>query len=241
MLTGTRVHHQQQLADVAKYEAEVKKLYKGQRGELDRYLEVARGQRAKVLAAEKANDEAFDKATWQLFAVLFHEAFHAYIGTFVYPPAEKDAVAAGSATGELPRWLNEGLAQVFESAFLDAGELRVDRIDPDRLSKVKFLLKPGGEDLVPVAELLRAGPATFLAVHADQKAAANRAYLTSWAVAVHLLLEKRAVGGEKFTAYLKAVNTGGDPVKAFEAWVGQDVATYEKELGVYLEKLKSSP
>jgi hypothetical protein len=236
-LTGTRLHHEGQLADIDRYEAEIKKLYKGQKGELDRYLEIVRTQRMKVKAADAANEETFNKATGQLFAVLYHEAFHAYIGTFVYPPATREAVVAGRATGELPRWLNEGLAQVFETAILEAGELRVDHVDPSRLAKVQAHLKPSGKGLVPVPEILRAGSDSFLAAHADQRMAAGRAYLTSWAIAAHLLLEKRAIGGPAFTAYLKAVNSGVDPVKAFEAWVGTDAVGYEKELDSYLKKL----
>jgi hypothetical protein len=228
-LAGTRLHHQRQLADIDKYETEVKKLYKGQKGELDRFLDVVRTQRQKVEAADRANDAAFDKATGRLFAVLYHEAFHAYIGTFVYPPGPN---------GELPRWLNEGLAQLFETAILEAGELRVDHHDADRLGRVKEWLKPGGGGMVPLPELLRADAKSFLAAHAGQKASSDRAYLTAWAVASHLLLEKRAVGGDAFTAYIMALTAGVDPVKAFEAWVGKDVTAYQKEMDDYFGRLK---
>ena len=51
-----------------------------------------------------------------------------------------------------------------------------------------------------------------LTAHADQKAASDRTYLTSWAVAGHLMIAKRVIGGEAFVTYLKSVNSGGDPV-----------------------------
>src|SRR5436190_18812731 len=105
---------------------------------------------------------------------------------------------------------------------------------------MRDILKPGGSVPVPVATLFRAGPDTFLAVHADKKTTAGRAYLTSWAVAVHLLLEKKTVGGDQFDRYLKAINSGNDPVKAFEDWVGTDVLSYEKELADYIRKIKTN-
>src|SRR6516225_9397706 len=57
------------------------------------------------------NDGLFKEATRHLFQTLYHEAFHAYLVNFVYPPED----------GEAPRWLNEGLAQIFETAIVEAG------------------------------------------------------------------------------------------------------------------------
>ena len=66
----------------------------------------------------------------RLFTRLYHEAFHAYLGTFVYP-------AQG---GSLPIWFNEGLAQIFETAIVEVGELRVGHADPVRLVAVRAVL-----------------------------------------------------------------------------------------------------
>src|SRR5207245_3675606 len=80
-----------------------------------------------ISRAEKDNAKIFEKATARLFQTLYHEAFHAYFAGFVYPAAEN----------EVPRWLDEGLAQIFETAILEAGELRVGHADPERLKHVK--------------------------------------------------------------------------------------------------------
>ena len=237
-MAATHARHQEQRAALDKYEQEVKQLYKGSRPELDRFLAVAAKERQKIRAAERDNDRVFDAATRRLFALLYHEAFHSYVTTFVYPPLPPDRVKAGGGPGELPRWLNEGLAQVFETAVVEAGELRAESPDPDRLGRVHDLLKKGG-GLVPVADLLRSGKEAFLAEHTEGRAAADRAYLTSWAVAYYLTFEKKLVGGAGFEAYLAAVNASGDPVAAFEAWVGQDVPAFEKELREYLVRLRS--
>lgn len=132
--------------------------------------------------ADANNGVKFDAATGKLlFALLYHESFHAYVATFVYPPLKPDDVKAGKGTGELPRWLNEGLAQVFETAVVEAGELRADHPDKDRLQRAKDWLKlKNGNSLVPLGDLLATGRDAFLASHADQKAASDRAYLTCW-------------------------------------------------------------
>ena len=237
-LTATRLAHAQQLAGVDRYEADIRTAYRGRKAELDRFLDLAQRQRRRIWAAERANDRAFDQATRQLFALLYHEAFHSYVGTFVYPPRPADRVKADGGPGELPRWLNEGLAQIFESAVVEAGELRVGHADEARLDRVRNLLtgKTAG-GLVPVGELIRADEALFLAAHAGDRGPADRAYLTSWAVAFHLTFDRHVVGTPKFEAYLKAVKAGEDPVASFETLIGQSVPDYDRDLRAYLNRL----
>jgi hypothetical protein len=225
-LNKVRLYHEQQLATLKKYEDDLRKLYK-QPAELERHLRIVREERGRIAKAEKENDAAFDKAAQRPFALLYHESFHAYASNFAFP----------AATGELPRWLNEGLAQIFETAILEAGELRVGHADADRLGRAQSLLKAGR--LVPITELLKAGKESFVALHADQKAASDRTYVTAWVVAFHLTFEKRLLGTERFDAYVSAASRG-DPVPAFEALVGGDAAGYEAELYAYLEKLMAS-
>jgi hypothetical protein len=238
-LQTASIHHSQQLVALDKYEAELKKLYKGQ--ELQRHLAAVAVDRRRVKAADHANGEKFDQAMSRVFAVLYHEAFHAYVGTFVYPPVKPADVAAGKGTGELPRWLNEGLAQVFETSVVEAGELRADAPNPERLNRVKEWLrgKNGAARLVPLPELLATGKDAFLASHADQKAAADRAYLSSWALAYYLTFERRLIGTEPFRKYLVAVNSGDDPRQAFAALVGKSLPEFEKEWHAYLLRLRA--
>ncbi|HUR55586.1 MAG TPA: DUF1570 domain-containing protein, partial [Gemmataceae bacterium] len=236
-LQSALIHHSQELATLAKYEIELRKLYK--QPELERHLLVVHGQRRRVVAADRANGARFEKTASVLFAVLYHEAFHAYVSNFAYPPLPAADVKAGKGCGALPRWLNEGLAQVFETAVVEAGELRVDHADEGRLTKVKQRLKESGSGgLVPLGDLLLVGKDAFLAHHAAESAVADRAYLTSWALAHYLTLDRRVIGTAKFKEYLAAVNSGGDARRAFAALVGQDLTAFEKDWHHFLARLQ---
>jgi Protein of unknown function (DUF1570) len=237
-LQTARLHHSQQLASLEKYEETVRKLYK--QPELKRYLDTVELERKRVIAADRSNGANFDKVTARILPILYHEAFHAYVGTFVYPALKPDEVKAGKGTGELPRWLNEGLAQVFETSVVEAGELRADWPDRDRLNRVKdWLKKKNGGPLVPLGDLLITGKDAFLASHADQKAAADRAYLTSWALAYYLTFQRRVIGTDEFRKYLVAVNSGDDPRTAFATLVGKELPAFEKDWHAYLLRLQS--
>src|SRR5207244_13621708 len=105
--------------------------------------------REKILGTEKANTKKFELATLRLFQTLYHEAFHAYLANFVYPPTEF----------EVPRWLNEGLAQIFETPTLDGSELFVGHPDGNRLARVQADLRKG--EWLPLVDLLKAGADSF--------------------------------------------------------------------------------
>ncbi|WP_020468338.1 DUF1570 domain-containing protein [Zavarzinella formosa] len=217
------------LEDVAKQEAEVRRLY-GKKPELNRHLQPFLDTRSQIKQAAQANELAFDQATQILFRQLYHEAFHAYVGNFVYPPNLKDT------PGELPRWLNEGMAQVFETAVFEAGELRIGHADKDRLERARDLLDK--KELLSIADLMTNGSKGFVVAHGGKLPDSDRAYLTAWAFASYLMFDRRVLGSPKGDLYLKAINTGGEPLSNFEKWVGQSVPDIEKGFHGWLKRLR---
>jgi hypothetical protein len=223
-LEAIRQQHTALLAELDRIQAGFVKLLKGK--ELEQRLEPLRETRLRIARVNKENDALFDRATRQLFGSLYHESFHAYVASFVYPPVAKGGT-------ELPRWLNEGLAQVFETAIVEAGDLRAGHAERDRLLRAK---KRG--ELVPVGDLLRSGPGDFLIVHAGDRPGSDRAYLTAWALAFYLTFDRQLLGTPALDQYLKRLADGADKVTAFEELVGQPLAKFESEFQLYVRRLQ---
>ena len=223
-LSAARLAHAAGRARLDAADAELKRLYKTSPAELERFLAGTRAERDKLTTADRANDAAFDAAIDRMLTPLYHEAFHAY------------AAAAYPDPG-LPRWLNEGLAQIFETAVVEAGELRVGHADADRLDRARLLLTAKGERLVPVEAILRAGGDSFLAAHAAGRARTDRAYLTAWLLTFYLTFERHQLGGAAFERYLNEAPL--NPVRAFETWVAQDLPAFERDFLSYAAKLRA--
>jgi hypothetical protein len=223
-LEKARKDNAKRLADLKDLEAELAKAYKG-KVPPDQLAPIAEA-RKQIKAADDRNEDAFRAARKRLVQRLYHEAFHAYLTNYVYPPAD----------GEAPRWLNEGLAQIFETALVEAGELRVGRPDTDRLAAVQAAVDKG--KLMPLADLLRAGPKQFQVNHAGEQEASDRYYLAAWALAYDLTFERKLLGTKALDDYVLALHKGADPVDAFRDLVGEPAGQFEKEHLQYLKELR---
>lgn len=222
------------LDEIAANEAEIIRLY-GKKPDLAQFLKPYKDMRARIAATSKRNEEVFEKATRQLFQTLYHEAFHAYVGCFVYPPNGKDR---NDSPGELPRWLNEGMAQVFETAIFEAGELRIGHADRVRLEKAKEDLAK--KEFPPLKDVLTAGRNVFVVTHAGKRPEADRAYIATWALASYLMFDRRVLGTAALDEFVKSTAKGADPMAAFEKFTGQTTAEFEKAFQNWLRKLQSN-
>jgi len=167
---------------------------------------------AGIEAARRANAAVIDAARRRFHERLAHEAWHAYAD---------GRLRTDKARG-LPTWLDEGLAQVVETAPLEAGEIRLDAPDPHRLARLREAIAAGG--LPPVAEIVSANQDTFLGGHGGNEAVA---YLASWGLAFDLAVLRPILTADKIVALSDAGDA--DPVTAFEGLVGMPIDQYDRQ------------
>lgn len=215
------------LEELESKEKQARKFYGKNPTELERHLAPIRAERTRIRNLAYENEVNFEKSTSGLFSLLYHECFHAYIHSFVYPPNKGP---------ELPRWLNEGLAQIFETAIVEVGELRVGHPDPERLNRMKDQIRD--KKILPLKELLQSGPKQFAVLHGLGKHDADQFYLASWGLALYLCFENDLLGTKEWDTYLAELAKGLDPIKSFENLVGKDLAAYEKQWRLWLSRLQ---
>lgn len=187
-------------------------------GEIRQRRATWKSQMDEALAAnaerQRTNERKFAEVTGQMFTRLTHEAFHAYLGTFVFPEGRQ----------HVPRWLNEGLAQVFETGQLDGDSLRLDAPDRDRLKRLRADL---AQQPLPLALLLTAQEREFLGPHAAETS--QRHYLYAWGVAHYLTFHANLLASPRLDDYVATPAQPADPIARFERLVGQSLADFEKE------------
>lgn len=176
--------------------------------------------------AQSKNEKLFSRTHERFFQRLYHEAFHAYLDNAVLENREQ----------QVPIWLNEGLAQIFETALIEAGELRVGHADPVRRLRIQRLVTL--KKMMPLSRLLQTSARQFQVAHASEAQASNNYYLMSWGLAFYLTFELQKLGTPEMDAFVKAINEGVNPVSAFEKMVGKSVKEFENDLHWYLSHLK---
>lgn len=217
--------HARMLAELEARRADLHELYKGKIPQ-ELLVSFAEDQK-RMRTQDELNALQFTRAKERLFQRLYHEAFHAYLATFVYPPSD----------GEVPRWLNEGLAQIFETAILEAGDLRVGHVNKERLQTIRLAAVRG--TLVPLPELLRSTERAFLVAHAEDRPMSDRMYLTTWALAHYLTFDRKILRSPAFDDYIKALKREVDPLLAFRDLVNQPLEEFEKDFHSFLQRLRS--
>jgi hypothetical protein len=178
---------------------------------------------ARIDSVERRNQARFAEVTQQMFAMLYHEAFHAYVQNYVLP----------ASPSQMPRWLNEGLAQIFETAQLDGDTLRIDAPDVARLRALQSDLS--GPEPLRIAQVLEAPDDHFL--DSFQGDTAERLYLYAWGIAYYLTYEQDLLGTKRLDEFLANPEKFG-PVARFTKLTGTPLASFEAAWQAAMRNLK---
>ena len=168
----------------------------------------------------------FQASTRQVFARVYHEAFHAYLENCVYPHRQYD----------VPRWLNEGLAVTFEGGILEADTLRVDAPNAAALKRLKADL--AGPQPLSLQRLLSTDAGAFLQHHDADAATSDRLYVYAWGLAYYLAFEKHLLDSPELAAYVSADAKKLAPVPRFEKLVGMSLGEFERQWRAYVLALR---
>lgn len=232
-LQDLRQKHETLLLELDQYEKRLKKHFNNQPPA--NLLKKVQDDRRAIQIVNGENDSAFERASRPLFTTLYHEAFHAYLDNFVYPSNEQS----------VPRWLNEGLAQIYETALVETGELRVGHVDPKRLAAVQEAIRKS--KIVSLPELLRSEPRNFQVAHQSEALQSDRYFQASWALAYFLTFDRKLLSNEALDRYVQELHRNAPPLEAFRDLVGEPLADFEGRFHKYIltlrpdGSLKSSP
>lgn len=134
--------------------------------------------------------------------VIRHEGFH--------------QIAHRYFDGDLPPWVNEGLAEYFGEAVVIDGTVIEGQVTPRTVERVKELIEH--ERVIPFAQLLSRDLRSWNAAVAG--GGASTQYLQSASMVQFLLWGENGRLSSNFSAYLRNLNEGRDSVSAFRMAFG---------------------
>jgi hypothetical protein len=152
-----------------------------------------------------------------------HEAWHASRSVFI---------------PNMPTWLDEGLAEVFEhGVFLD-DQFTIGGVGHDDLRRVKALLETG--NWVALGDFVRDDDAWNLRVrNGDVSGIAQ--YVQAWAICHFLLFADDGEHRGRLNTFMRGLNRGMNEWQAFDAAIGandRSVAALDAEVRKYFETVR---
>ena len=147
-----------------------------------------------------------------MFRTVRHEGFHQFL----------DSILAEEA----PRWLDEGMAEYYETADSKSGSFKGGQTRTDHLKELAR-----GDRIIPLKKFLYEPPGDF---YKD----ASRHYAQGWGM-VHFLLHGGAERRQVWKRLFEPLLDGKTAEQALESAFGPiDVAAFEKEFVAYLKSMK---
>ena len=172
------------------------------------------------LKTDEAGNQFYELVTYEdanLWRVLAHEGFHQFIG---YELGQ-----------QIPTWLNEGMAQYFETSSITGSRFSVGQVSRPKLLYAQALIV--NKQAPPVAQLIQWDRATFYAN-------ANVAYPMSWALVYYLMNSNNdRFQQSEFRRYLQDLKFGRDETKSFQRRFGSDTNRLQADFEDYILHLKA--
>ena len=152
----------------------------------------------------------------RLWEVLAHEGFHQFIGY---------ELGLG-----VPTWLNEGMAQYFETCYMKNGRFIAGEINLPRLLAAQSLI--GNDRALPVGRMLAMDQATF---YKD----AQVTYPMSWALVYYLMnRDGNSYRSGNFRRFLQDLKGNRDDVASFRKRFGTDSAQWQDDYYRFILRLR---
>ncbi len=171
------------------------------------------------LKTDEAGNTFYELVTFEhdnLWQVLAHEGFHQFLGY--------------ELGLQVPIWLNEGLAQYFETSYVDGGRLRTGLPDKNKLRAAKYLIL--SKKAVSVSDLLQMDRATFYAN-------AQVTYPMSWALVYYLMMRDNTnYSASNFRHYLQDLKSNRDDVASFQRRFGRESEQWERDFVRFVLRLQ---
>jgi hypothetical protein len=160
---------------------------------------------------------------------LQHEAFHQFAHRVISP--------------NMPVWLNEGMAQLFEEGIWTGDGFLLGQVPPRRVRQLQADIKK--KRLIRFDRLLALTPDEWSARLADDQGSGATQYNQSWAM-VHFLVHARdAAGKEKYRGrlvrMLELLHAGKDARQAFETAYSTNTKGFQDRFVEYATALQGTP
>lgn len=184
-------------------------------------------------------------ATWvegqtrfKMFNVLQHEGFHQFANARIIG----DVVLANGQIVEMPPWVNEGLAEYFGDAIMVKGELRIGRLDRERLRRMKDGIRQ--EVVLPFHDLMTLTNDQWVGriIAGDKRS--SLMYDNVWSIC-HFLIHGNKAQRAALENYLLKLNndfvtdSGRDRrAEAFNQIFGNNLENFEKAWKLGVQKME---
>jgi hypothetical protein len=171
------------------------------------------------LKTDEAGNQFYELVTYEsqnLWRVLAHEGFHQFIG---YEQGQ-----------QIPMWLNEGMAQYFETGFIIGTEFHVGQVSRSKLLYAQALIL--SKQAPPLSQLIQWDRTTFYAN-------ANVAYPMSWALVYYLVNSNHERFDQSdFRRYMQDLKYGQDDYRSFQRRFGANIDGWQADFENYILHLQ---